>query len=736
MTRNQTPIQSAWYLLPLLRGGVGLWGFLVSDVAWSQAPLASAEPWSIGGLGWLLLLVLLLLVLGWQLRRLRLQLALAQAAELRLSQVLEAAPNAMVKIDSLGRISLVNAQAEACFGYSREEMLGQPIEMLVPQRFRHGHMGFRHDFLLRPQVRAMGAGRELFGLRKDGSEFPLEIGLNPMQTEHGIEVLSSVVDISARKRLEDRFRLVVEATPNAVVVANQQGLIELINSQTEALFGYTRAELLGQSVDILVPERFRGHHPGFRRDYLQDPQTRAMGSGRDLFGLRKDGSEFPVEIGLNPISTENGMLVLSSIIDISERKRAEMQLKQQSEQLELASRYKSEFLANMSHELRTPLNSILILSEQLRDNPAGNLSARQQEHADIIYRSGGDLLSLINDILDLSKIEAGRVTVCHESIQLRDLGENINSIFAPQAEQKLLHFAVELDPALPARIVSDYQRMFQILKNLIANALKFTARGAVTVRFGVMTPVGLPVTAPMLAVSVIDSGPGIPTDKHELIFQAFRQVDGSTSRQYGGTGLGLTISRQLANLLGGEILLESEQGKGSIFTLLLPLSTTEVAVAEPPAAPRVPLIPAERSEELSVMSQSPSLSGTRLLVVDDDVRNIYAMTSLLEPEGFEVVTARNGEDAIHLLRAQQDIDLVVMDMMMPVLDGYQAINTLRDEWQFTRPIIAVTACAMKGDREKCLAAGADDYLPKPVNRNELIAIIHKWLDEAKTGSLP
>jgi PAS domain S-box-containing protein len=580
----------------------------------------------------------------------------------------------------------------------------------------------------------MGAGRELFGLRKDGSEFPLEIGLNPLQTERGLEVLSSVVDITARKRLEDRFRLVVEATPNAVVVTNQQGIIELVNSQTEALFAYSRDELLGQSIEILVPHKARQHHQQVRRDYLAAPQPRAMGAGRDLFALRKDGSEFPVEIGLSPISSESGSLVLSSIIDISARKQAESQLQQQAEELATASRYKSEFLANMSHELRTPLNSILILSEQLRDNHPGNLTPRQREHADIIYRSGCDLLGLINDILDLSKIEAGRVSVCHEPIVLDDLCDNVRRIFAPIAEQKRLQFEVETAAGVPQVVISDYQRLFQILKNLISNALKFTQQGHVQVLFQVARNADSDDVADWLQISVVDSGPGIPADKHELIFQAFQQVDGSTSRQYGGTGLGLTISRQLAILLGGQIELQSAPGQGSHFILRLPLvAVPHGGSVRSVNSPLPRTAPVATTQDVSAQTgpQPATAGSTRdetILLVDDDVRNIYAMTSLLETLGFEVAIARNGEDAISLLSAREDIDLVLMDMMMPVLDGYQATSRLREQWQFSRPIIAVTACAMKGDREKCLAAGADDYLPKPVQRGELEAMIRKWLD--------
>jgi PAS domain S-box-containing protein len=244
-------------------------------------------------------------------------------SEDRFRQVVEAAPNAMVMISAAGRIEMVNAQAERVFGYDRAELLGQPVEMLVPARFRGHHPGLRNSFFVAPQSRPMGVGRDLYGLRKDGSEFPVEIGLNPIETEDGTMVLSAIVDISERKRLEERFRRVVEAAPNAMVMINGRGGIEMVNAQAERVFGYDRAELLGQPVEMLVPARFRGHHPDLRNSFFTDPHSRPMGVGRDLYGLRKDGSEFPVEIGLNPIETEDGTMVLSAIVDISERKRLE-----------------------------------------------------------------------------------------------------------------------------------------------------------------------------------------------------------------------------------------------------------------------------------------------------------------------------------------------------------------------------------------------------------------------------
>ncbi len=246
-----------------------------------------------------------------------------QKSEERFRRVVESAPNAMLMINARGQIEMLNAQAERVFGYARSELLGQSIERLVPERFRNMHPGLRHAFFTDPQSRPMGAGRDLFGLRKDGSEFPVEIGLNPIETDEGIMVLSAIVDISARKRMEERFQRVVEFAPNAMVMINSDGLIEMVNAQTEKVFGYSRSELLGQPIEILVPGRFRGHHPGLRRSFFQHPNSRPMGAGRDLYGLRKDGSEFPVEIGLNPIETDEGTMVLSAIVDISDRKQKE-----------------------------------------------------------------------------------------------------------------------------------------------------------------------------------------------------------------------------------------------------------------------------------------------------------------------------------------------------------------------------------------------------------------------------
>ncbi|MGB8840028.1 MAG: PAS domain S-box protein [Aliidongia sp.] len=275
-------------------------------------------------------------------------------SEERFRQVVEAAPNAMVMIDTSGRIAMVNAQTERVFGYERANLLGQKVEMLLPERFRAHHPHLRNSFFVDPQSRPMGAGRELFGLRRDGSEFPVEIGLSPIEAPDGTMVLSAIVDISERKRLEERFRRVVEAAPNAMVMINAAGRIEMVNTQAERVFGYERAELVGQPVEMLVPTRFRPHHPGLRDAFFSDPHPRPMGAGRDLYGLRRDGSEFPVEIGLNPIETQDGLMVLSAIVDISDRKQKESRIHKML-------REKDVLLSEVHHRVKNNLQVIYSL---------------------------------------------------------------------------------------------------------------------------------------------------------------------------------------------------------------------------------------------------------------------------------------------------------------------------------------------------------------------------------------
>ncbi|MBT2407452.1 MULTISPECIES: HAMP domain-containing protein [unclassified Streptomyces] len=507
----------------------------------------------------------------------------------------------------------------------------------------------------------------------------------------------------------------------------------------------------------------------------------------------------------------------------TEIEEARQVLEERAEQLAVSMRYKSEFLANMSHELRTPLNSLLILAKLLADNADENLSPKQVEFAETIHGAGSDLLQLINDILDLSKVEAGKMDVSPTRIALVQLVDYVEATFRPLTAEKGLDFSVRVSPELPATLHTDEQRLLQVLRNLLSNAVKFTDTGAVEL---VIRPAGADVPqaireqlleagslreadGDLIAFSVTDTGIGIAASKMLVIFEAFKQADGTTSRKYGGTGLGLSISREIARLLGGEIHAASEPGRGSTFTLYLPLHPSELppqGYAPPtpgggrselyrrpaeqvrpalPAAPAAPVSPPAQAqparpvlpaaepagygqggpaalfrrrrkslsdleprtavpgqpsdrgsqdgwggaeEELTVAPRTYDFHGEKVLIVDDDVRNVFALTSVLEQHGLAVLYAENGREGIEVLEQHDDVTVVLMDIMMPEMDGYATTSAIRRMPQFAGlPIIALTAKAMKGDREKAIDSGASDYVTKPVEPDYLLSVMEQWM---------
>ncbi|MFJ5717144.1 CHASE3 domain-containing protein [Neobacillus sp. NPDC093127] len=503
----------------------------------------------------------------------------------------------------------------------------------------------------------------------------------------------------------------------------------------------------------------------------------------------------------------------------AELKIAKDELEDYSVKLKLSSQYKTDFLANMSHELRTPLNSILILSQMLMENNAEMDRSEVEEYARVVHTSGGDLLRLIDDILDLSKVEAGKIEILIDEVNVTEIPQLLKNTFDPVAAKKNLTFNVLTDPDVPAVISTDGQRLQQILKNLLSNAFKFTEQGSVTVRIALADPdkaaellgtqtvetaelLGIQTDETILAISVTDTGIGIPSDKQQIIFDAFQQVDGTTNRQYGGTGLGLSISREFTRLLGGAIDIQSELDKGSTFTLYIPSmrdpvyqgrdhhqALKEIAAtrdgttweqegptekAEWPANERTAAdnlgkqavavcagkrTMAANSEEHSgaayseerteigysgkhtegenldeyteaEISDKQLFKGKKVLLVEDDGRNVYALVTALESRGVIVQVANNGKRAIEMLQAYADYDLIFMDIMMPVMGGYEAMKVIRRDLGLeTLPIIALTAKAMKGERDKCLEAGASDYIMKPLNIDQLFSLMRVWLTE-------
>lgn len=431
-------------------------------------------------------------------------------------------------------------------------------------------------------------------------------------------------------------------------------------------------------------------------------------------------------------------------IEASEKKSKELEqiqyeLEDKNEQVLLASGYKTEFLTNMSHELRTPLNSLLILSQMLAVNPDGNLTPKQVEYAQTIYSSGKDLLGLINEVLDLSKIEAGKLEIVFDWVQLKDIAEFVRRQFEPIAMDKGLAFAVKMDDDISdLKIHTDEQRLQQILQNLLSNALKFTEKGSVSMEMRIRSKnTGSGTDTGQrddyaLTIAVSDTGIGIPKDKQAVIFEAFRQADGTTSRKYGGTGLGLSICQKIAHLLDGHIQVESEAGEGSTFTLYIPISKVRsellTSSLREAAASQHDWVPADALPDPAASLPDVSLEGKTILLVDDDLRNIYALTTALEAHRIHVLFAENGQEALQLLGDHEAIDIVIMDIMMPKMDGYEAIREIRKRPGFANlPIIALTAKAMKYDREKCIDAGANDYISKPILLDQLLSLIRVWL---------
>ncbi|MEA2484939.1 MAG: hypothetical protein QOD46_50, partial [Actinomycetota bacterium] len=402
-------------------------------------------------------------------------------------------------------------------------------------------------------------------------------------------------------------------------------------------------------------------------------------------------------------------------------------------------------------------------ASQLEDNPDHNMTETQVKYASVIRTSGNDLLTLLNSILDLAKVESGTVTAERTELVLGDLRDNLLAEFEPVARGGSLQFRVEVDRNAPHMIVTDPQRLQQIVKNLLTNAFKFTESGEVVVNIGVAEDgwssgsESMSTAAGVLAIAVTDTGIGVPAEQQGRIFEAFAQGDGTTARVYGGTGLGLSICRELAILLGGEISVRSAAGQGSTFTLYIPLGRE--AVGKPSAIRPSTSTPPERSgvraaEQVLAAYEGPArdlrrsdlitdtaFKGTTVLIVDDDFRNIFAMTALLERGDADVIAVESGPDALAVLQ-ERPVDIVLMDIMMPIMDGYETMMAIREmDGLETLPVIAVTGKVMPGERQRCLDAGATDYVPKPVDTAELVAVIGPWLRGSAvmsgvTGTLP
>lgn len=640
--------------------------------------------------------------------------AARQGSEARLRALVDTAVDGIVVINEQGTIESVNPAASRMFGYTADQLLGRNVNVLMPEPYHTEHDTYLNNYLESGQKKIIGIGREVLGLRSDGVSFPLELAVSEMLVDGSRKFTGIVRDLSSRKQAEAQFRQVVESAPNGMLMVDSLGIITLVNKQVETMFGYSREEMLGQPIEMLIPTRYRPTHPAHRTAYFSSPTSRAMGGDRELFGLHKSGEEFPVELGLNPIDTPNGQLALASVVDITMRKRAESALSKAAQDLEWknweiseardqavkAGQAKTDFLATMSHEIRTPMNGVIGMTTLLLET---SLTPEQQEYVHTLKHSGESLLRIINDILDFSKIEAGKFTIEHIPFDLRLTIEDTLDILAPSSQNRRLELVGLIDAQTPRTVVGDPGRIRQILTNLVGNAIKFTEEGEVLIQ---VLQIDQDPTSVTLRFEVIDTGIGLTPEAQAKMFQAFTQADSSTARKYGGTGLGLTICKRLVELMSGKIGLQSMAGQGTCIWFTVRFETQD-------AGPCTPVLPLDTN-----------LSGLRVCLVDDNATNRSLLQYHVSAWNMNHDSAVDGPSALALMRQAAangtPFDLAIIDMRMPGMDGLELCRLIKSDSTIHQThLILLTAAGQRGDSLAAKEVGAAAYLTKPIRERHL-----------------
>lgn len=629
----------------------------------------------------------------------------------RLRAAVDSAPSGLLVIDAAGEIVLVNREIERLFGYPRSELVGQPIEMLVPERFRGHHPSFRSEFFDAPQARSMGGGRELFGLRRDGSEVPVEIGLTPVRTDDGLFVISAIVDISARRRAEARFRTAVESSPNGMVMVDHSGRIVLVNREVERLFGYSREELLGQGIEMLVPASARAAHPSYRARFFENPEVRAMGAGRDLFGVRKDGTEIPVEIGLNPIDTDEGLLVLGSIVDISARKRAEEERQRLEHQLRQSQKMEAvgRLAGGIAHDFNNILGMITGFAELARQDQGD--SATLADDLEEVIRAASRGRDLVQQILRFSRRqEVRRVPV--------DLKTSV-----PEAVRLLratLPADIELRVHMPATVplvLGDETSLHQVVMNLATNAAHAMPNGGlleIEIEPFYARDSFVRAHPPLregqyVRLTVRDNGQGMDEETQSHAFEPFFTTKSAGS----GTGLGLSMVHGLIHDLGGAVWLQSAIGRGTEVSFLLPVSIDQSLDQQP----------------IDGATNDSARKGVRVLYVDDEPTLLEVSGRLLSAAGHFVVTEGDPHEALRSFsRSPDDFDLLVTDLTMRGMNGLELAKTIHG-LRPNLPILLLTGYLREFEPADLAAAGVRRVLNKPVRAAELIEAIQSIVDE-------
>ena len=620
------------------------------------------------------------------------------------NELLHAAADAAIVTDSDGRIVFANRGSESLFGYAAEELVGLPVEMLMPEDLRDQHRDYRSRYNTSPRARPLLSGLDLYGLRKDGSRFRAEIALTPVNTNAGLLVASTIREVNAGDESEAYFRTMLETAPDAMIIVDERGRIAIVNRQAEDMFGYTRAELLGHEVEMLLPERTRENHLEHRGGYLASPELRPMGPGLDLFGRRKDGTEFPVEISLSPVETSSGMFISSVIRDVTKRRRMEQEIIAARQAAERAQKANTAFLAAASHDLRQPVQALSLLNGALRRTVKDE---RAQEMIESQEHSLTAMTNLLNSLLDISRLDAGAVTPEIEEFPMQRIIDRLSAESGRQASHKGLEFSSE---PCAVTVRSDPNLLSEIVQNLVSNAIRYTNNGSVQ-----MT---CECTGSFCRLEVIDTGIGIESDQLEAIFQEFHQAKtpGSSTE---GFGLGLAIVRRLADLLGHDIGVESEPGKGSMFYVSVPIVEASHCAAG----------------EYHIKAAAAESGGAGTIVlIEDDVNVANAWGMLLESEGYRVASAKSAPEANAIIKHLDDVPaLLISDFhLLDGSTGVEAVMGIREHYGVNIPAFIVSGDTSKVVKE---ARPVDNctLMSKPVNTSRLLAAAHI---ATKTGSVP
>ena len=619
---------------------------------------------------------------------------------------------ALIGLDVGGLVDAWNSGAEKLFLWKAADVLGLPLpfDLDLERAVQHRR---ETCAVVRPgegapiRVECRVVSRSPSGWIVTANEKSVAIERQPGESVT-VEVALDKTRVTDRARLRDsadgRFRDLLEAAPDAIIEVDRQGRIVLLNAVTEKLFGYTREELLGKNVDLLVPDAARARHSAHRAEYGANPQTRPMGHGITLLARRRDGSEFPVEISLSPVKSGKSFHVTAIIRDVTTKRVAEeqiraanLQLEQRNREVERANRLKSEFLASMSHELRTPLHTIIGFSELLAEGVEGPLNEKQARFVRHVHQDALHLLELINDVLDLSKIEAGRLELQLEPFDALDVINDALGAILPMAESKHIVTANRIKSPLP--IFADRLRFREILNNLLSNAIKFTpenGKGWIERESAAENMVGF---------SVVDTGIGIAPEDQNAVFDTFRQISSTTRGVREGTGLGLAIVKRLVEMHGGNIGLESEKGKGSRFRFTLPASHS--------ARNGQPLV----------------------LIIEDEPSARELMQNYLQPSGIRVEMARNAREGIARARELRP-DAITLDLLLPGGTGWNVLRDIRQSPDTAS--IPVLVVSVLDEESAALEQGATAYLRKPLKKEALFRALREHNPEkfSKIGTAP